>query len=404
MTTDPTDESMSDSVDATILWNALERHVPSAVKLRHELHRVPELSGHESRTREALVAALPAEMTRIDVADTGAVLRLGGSGRAIGIRGEMDALPITETTGVDWQSSVPGVMHACAHDVHLAALVAVARAVAEVGPRHPLLAVLQPREETYPSGAEDIVASRVLANQECAAMVGAHIQPTLERGVIACVPGGVNAASDEFVIAVTGTPGHAAYPHLAADPVLATAQVVVALQTIVSRRVDPLRAAVLGVSSIEAGRAANVIPASARVSGTLRALDSDTRELLRGQLSEVAERVAAAHGCHAKVTITSGEPVLDNHPELTELARTRLLGRGFRISGSLRSLGSDDFSFYGEQAPALMMFVGTKASGGLHTSDLLPGDDDVRAVAQAMCAGYLAAAEMLEQESTGAGR
>lgn len=384
------------SMDAAPLWDALERHLPAAVELRHELHRRPSPSGEETSTREAVIAALPAAMTRVDVAETGAVLRLGGPGPAIGVRGEMDALPIHETTGVEWESQVEGVMHACAHDIHMAALVALAGAVEEVGAPHPLLAVLQPREETYPSGAEDIMTAGVLARQGCAAMIGAHIQPTLGHQQVACVPGGVNAASDEFVVEIAGSPGHAAYPHLAVDPVLTTAQVVVALQAIVSRMVDPMRSAVLGVSSIIAGEAANVIPDTARARGTLRALDPQTRALLREQLSTVASGVAAAHGCRAEVTITPGEPVLDNHPELTELSRAHLEGQGYSISDSLRSLGSDDFSFYGEQIPALMMFVGTGAGGGLHTSDFLPGDDDVRHVAQAMCAGYLAAAEMIE--------
>lgn len=387
-------------MDSAPLWDALERHLPSAVQLRHELHRNPDLSGEEAPTRDAVIAALPPGMRRTDAAQTGAVLRLGGRGPAIGVRGEMDALPIHETTGVEWASTAPGVMHACAHDVHMAALVALARAVDEIGTPHPLLAVLQPREETYPSGAEDIMAAGVLADQECAAMVGAHIQPTLAHQQVACVPGGVNAASDEFVLEVAGTPGHAAYPHLAVDPVLTTAQVVVALQAVVSRMVDPMRSAVLGVSSIVAGEAANVIPGTARARGTLRALDPETRHLLREQLSIVASGVAGAYGCRAEVTITPGEPVLDNHPELTELTRPHLEGRGFSISDTLRSLGSDDFSFYGERIPALMMFVGTGAVGGLHTSDFLPGDDDVRQVAQAMCAGYLAGAEMIEADST----
>lgn len=386
-------------MDAAPLWDALVRHLPSAVQLRHELHRHPNLSGEEVPTRDAVIAALPAGMSRIDVAETGAVLRLGGAGSAVGVRGEMDALPIHETTGVEWGSTAPGVMHACAHDIHLSALVALAGAVDEIGAPHPLLAVLQPREETYPSGAEDIMAAGVLGDQECAAMVGAHLQPTLSHQQVACVPGGVNAASDEFVLEVAGTPGHAAYPHLAVDPVLTTAQVVVALQAVVSRMVDPMRSAVLGVSSIIAGEAANVIPGTARARGTLRALDPQTRRLLREQLSVVASGVAGAYGCSAEATITPGEPVLDNHPELTELTRAHLESRGFSISDTLRSLGSDDFSFYGEQIPALMMFVGTGAGGGLHTSDFLPGDDDVRQVALAMCAGYLAAAEMIEDGS-----
>ncbi|MDA3628979.1 M20 family metallopeptidase, partial [Saccharopolyspora sp. WRP15-2] len=328
-------------------------------------------------------------------AQTGAVLRIGGSGPAVGVRGELDALATEETTGVTWASARPGVMHACGHDVHLAAVTALARAVDRVGGPAPLLVVLQPREETYPSGALDIVDSGVLIAQDCRAMIGAHVQPVLEPGVVACVPGGVNASSDEFEIVVIGESGHAAYPHLTRDPVLALSQIVVALQSVVSRAVDPMAPAVVGVSSLQAGSAANVVPGVARASGTIRTLSKPTRELLHDRVAGTAESVARAHGCEAKVVFTRGEPVLENDPELTSRTAQHLVDQDFQISSTLRSVGADDFAYYGELIPSLMLFVGTETDKPLHSGDFLPSDEDLARVAGAMLAGYLGAAERL---------
>ncbi|MEV5542973.1 M20 family metallopeptidase [Saccharopolyspora shandongensis] len=374
---------------------ALAEELRAAGELRRELHRNPDLSGAETATRDAVLAALPGGDSAVSTARTGAVLRIGGSGPAVGVRGELDALATEETTGVAWASAKPGVMHACGHDVHLAAVTALARAVDRVGGPAPLLVVLQPREETYPSGALDIVDSGVLVAQDCRAMIGAHVQPVLAAGVVACVPGGVNASSDEFEIVVTGESGHAAYPHLTRDPVLALSQIVVALQSVVSRAVDPMIPAVVGVSSLQAGNAANVVPGLARATGTIRTLSKPTRELLHNRVADTAESVALAHGCEAKVVFTRGEPVLENDPELASRAAHHLAYQGVQISSTLRSVGADDFSYYGELIPSLMLFVGTDTDKPLHSSGFLPGDEDLARVARAMLAGYLGAAERL---------
>ncbi|MEU6269647.1 M20 metallopeptidase family protein [Saccharopolyspora shandongensis] len=374
---------------------ALTEELRAAGELRRELHRNPDLSGTETATRDAVLAALPGGDSAVSTAQTGAVLRIGGSGQAVGVRGELDALATEETTGVAWASTKPGVMHACGHDVHLAAVTALARAVDRVGGPAPLLVVLQPREETYPSGALDIVDSGVLVAQDCRAMIGAHVQPVLAPGVVACVPGGVNASSDEFEIVVTGESGHAAYPHLTRDPVLALSQIVVALQSVVSRAVDPMIPAVVGVSSLQAGSAANVVPGLARAAGTIRTLSKPTRELLHNRVADTAESVARAHGCEAKVVFTRGEPVLENDPELASRAAHHLAYQGVQISSTLRSVGADDFSYYGELIPSLMLFVGTDTDKPLHSSGFLPGDEDLARVAHAMLAGYLGAAERL---------
>ncbi|MBA0051115.1 amidohydrolase [Streptomyces sp. AJS327] len=377
------------------MWAALEHHLDGARALRRRLHAEPDLSGAESLTRDLVLEALPAASAPVKVAETGAVLRLGPPGPCVGIRGELDALPVTEDTGVAWASQRPGVMHACGHDVHLAALVAVARALADTGLPVPLLVVLQPREETYPSGARDIVAHGVLEAERCAAMIGAHLQPALAAGTVACVPGVVNASSDEFEIRVHGASGHAAYPHLTSDPLLALAEIVVALQSVVSRDVDPMAPAVVGVSSFASGAAANVVPGLARATGTLRALTTGTRLLLHERVAQVAEHVARAHGCSADVELVHGEPVLENHPALAEAIAGHLTGQGLTRCSTLRSLGADDFSFFSERIPATMLFVGSGSDEPLHSPTFLPGDDDLRDTARAMLAGYLGAARTL---------
>ena len=377
------------------IWAVLDGHLAEAAELRRALHRQPDLSGDESLTRDLVLPALPGSSTPVKVAETGAVLRIGGPGPCVGVRGEMDALPVTERTGVPWSSQNPGVMHACGHDVHLAALVAVARTVEDCGVPVPLLVVLQPREETYPSGAKDIAEHGILDAEECVVMIGAHLQPALPAGVVACVPGGVNASSDEFEIVVTGESGHAAYPHLADDPLLALAEIVVALQSVVSRSVDPMRSAVVGVSSFQAGQAANVVPDVARATGTIRALSSETRSLLHERIVAVSENIARAHDCEAVVRITVGEPVLENDPRLVEVVAGQLNGQGMPVSTDLRSLGADDFSFFSERMPATMMFVGSETDTSLHTATFLPTDADLRAVARALLAGYLGGAALV---------
>ncbi|MGW7019944.1 M20 metallopeptidase family protein [Streptomyces decoyicus] len=374
---------------------ALDEELPAAAALRHRIHARPCLSGAEAPTRDLVLAALPAG-SATKVADTGAVRRIGGPGPAVAVRAELDALAVEEKSGAAWTSEHPGLMHACGHDVHLAALTALARAVDRAGGPAPLLAVLQPREETYPSGARDIVEDGILDREQCRAVIGAHVQPLLPPGTVACTPGGVNASADEFTITVRGRSGHAAYPHLTRDPVVALAHIVVTLQSLVSRGTDPMSHVVLTVSTLAAGTAANVIPDTAEARGTLRALGKDDREMLHTRLAEVAGLVAQTHGCTAQVDIIRGEPVLDNDPALTAATRPLLGTLGLSAGDDLRSAGSDDFSFFCAHLPSLMLFVGTH--GGteqLHSPTFLPPDERIRDVAHAMLAGYLAAAEQI---------
>lgn len=375
----------------TSLRAALSGELPAAVALRRALHAEPELSGREQRTAARVAAAL-GQPGAADVSG-GRLIKIGdGDGPVIAVRAELDALPITEDTGVTWAAG-NGAAHACGHDVHLAALVALARALRRSPGPLPLLAVLQPREEAYPSGAKDLVGSAALTRHDVLAVIGAHLQPLLARGVVTAGAGPVNAAADEFRITVRGQGGHAAYPQSTRDPVVAAAHVIVALQHLISRRTDPLHAAVLTVGSVHAGEAANVIPATAVMTGTLRTFEPADRQRLQTAIEATARATATAYECTAEAAFTDGEPVLRNDARLAAVTEPELRAAGLRVAEPLRSCGSDDFSYYCSRYPSLMMFVGvgpgSAGAPGLHHPSFLPPDDAVADVASAMLAGYL---------------
>ena len=383
---------------AAALRAALDREISGAVRLRRELHAGAELSGAEHRTVARVAAALGAADAPV-IAGTGRIVRIGPpSGPCVAVRAELDALPVPEQTGVEW-ASVTGAMHACGHDVHLAALAALGRAARDVAADTALpaalLAVLQPREEGYPSGAREVAESAEFAAQQPGAVVGVHLQHQVPPGAVAAAAGTVNASTDGFEILVEGTGGHAGYPHEAIDPVPVLCQVVLALQQIASRRIDPTHAVAVSIGELQAGRAANVIPSSAAARGTLRALEEADRPVLRQALREIVEHTCRAHGCRGIVTIDEGEPALVNSEPLAEASWPLLREAGFAVDTSFRSCGADDFSYYASRAPVLMLFVGSGGTVTLHHPQFLPPDGAVGQVASVMLAGYLAALSLL---------
>jgi amidohydrolase len=372
------------------MMDALAGEVAGACDFRREVHSLPDLSGDESGTRDRTLAALPGGARVTVVADTGAVARYGPPEPAVALRAELDALPILEDTDLPFSSTRPGSMHACGHDVNLAALVGVVRAAVAIGLPIPVAAVLQPREETLESGARDIVESGVLAAVGATSIVSAHLQPTLVAGSVACTAGAVNASADEFVLTVRGMGGHAAYPHLVDDTVVAMAHVIVALQSAVSRRLDPLSPAVLSIGAVSGGLGPNVLPGEVTAHGTLRAMSRADRDHLLRVLVEIGQATARAHGCEIDVRVSTGEPVLVNEAGLTARVAVQLEGMGLSVIEDLRTMGADDFAFFGEHLPSLMMFVGVDGrGGGLHSARFAPGDDAVWSTMQALAAGYL---------------
>src|SRR5215475_9919146 len=380
------------------LLQAAGQEVPAAVALRRELHASPELGGHETGTARRVAAALgdPGAPS----VTTGRLVRIGAaSGPSVAIRAELDALPLTEQTPVAWASR-NGASHSCGHDVHLAALTVAGRAVRRVGGPLPLVALLQPREEGYPSGALDLVGSPQLEAQDIRAVIGVHVHPHILCGQVSVGPGPVNAAYDEVTITVQGRGGHAAYPHVTRDPVLAAAHVILALQHLISRRTDPMHPAVLTIGTVQAGTAANVVPEQVVLTGSLRTFEPADRASLRSAVSATAGATAEAYECTAQATFTQGEPVLDNDPALAAAAAACLAQAGLRVAEPLRSCGSDDFAYYCTRYPSLMMFVGVGQPGmqdapGLHHPAFLPREEAVKDVARAMLAGYVAACSVV---------
>jgi amidohydrolase len=371
-------------------WRAaVQELLPAAVALRRELHASPHVGGNEAPTAQRVVDWIGLGDGEV-VAGTGRLLRLpSGSGTTIAVRAELDGLPVEESTGVDW-ASTNGAMHACGHDVHLAGLAAVVRAAATLDLPRPLAALLQPREEGVDSGAQDVVDEGGLDGVE--AVVAAHVQPRVESGVIAVTPGPVNAAMDTFRVEVSGRGGHSGYPHTVDDSVLALAAVVVALQQVGARRIDPTAGVACMVNQVRAGSADNVVPARAVCSGTVRTMRPEDREQAHRAIEEIASSVAAGYGCRAVVTVERGEPVLANDVVLAVRAGEILTELGHAVIPTFRSFGSDDFSAYCERVRGLMVFVGTGADrGGLHDASYLPDDAYVATVADALIAGYCAA-------------
>ena len=383
------------------LLASLETEMPRATSLRERLHAHPEPSNAEHGTARLVAEALEAPDVK-PVAGTGLIARAGqAEGQAVAVRAELDALPITEKTGAPFAAE-NGFMHACGHDVHMAALAALFRAArrSENSLAKPLLALYQPSEEAYPSGAQVIVRERSLAG-EVAAVVAAHVHPEVPWGSVSVEPGPVNASCDYLRITVEGAGGHGAYPQRARDPILALSHVVVALQSLVSRRLDPMHPGVFSVGWTRAGSVENVIPETAEAGGTLRALEPEDRGPLREAAREIVDATARAHGCVASVEITEGEPATINDATLSASARALLAEAGFELAPPMRSCGSDDFGFYGHLAPALMMFVGLDGAPDtprlpLHHPRFLPPPEAVDAVARAQTVAFAAAARHFE--------
>lgn len=380
-----------------VLTDALDKHVDDALELRRLIHMSPRLSGDEDDTRLLLLEWMP-WADALPVADTGALLVLPGSaGERVVFRAETDALPLDEDTGVEWSSRNPGVMHACGHDVHMAAAWLALQAVREVVPDGPSAAVLlQPREEVAPQGARDVVHSGLLRDSNTAAVIGVHVQSELPVGRVSAAAGMVNASWDDFAIVLRGRSGHAAYPHRSLDPIPAMASVISGLQQIVSRSADPMSPTVLTIGTITGGTGPNIIADSVRCAGTLRTSTEEDRQRVHGEVQRIVESYASAHGMQGTYDVESGGPPLRNDPGLAVGAAELLSGTDLLPCDiDFKSCGSDDFSFYTAEFPSLMGFVGTGAptsSAGLHSPTFLPPDRSVRDCAVVFLAGYIAAA------------
>ncbi|SDD99177.1 amidohydrolase [Paenibacillus sp. UNCCL117] len=346
------------------IYEALEAAYPDMVEWRRHLHRHPELSYRESETAAFVASKLRGwglEVREQAGKGHGVVARLRGAspGPTVALRADMDALPIQDEKACDYASTVPGVMHACGHDAHTATLLAVAKVLSEhpESVRGQVVFIFQPAEETTPGGALGLIEEGVLEDVDV--IYGIHLWTPFEVGTAACRPGPAMAAADEFVIEITGRGGHGGLPHEAIDSVLVASQLVVNLQSIVSRSADPTEPCVVSVGSIHSGTTFNIIAETAVLKGTVRTFDNSLRMKVRQRLETIVEQTCLMHGATYELDYKMGYPPVINHPEEAERfdrAARRTFGEHAQRSPLI--MAGEDYAYYLEKVPGCFMFVG----------------------------------------------
>jgi amidohydrolase len=370
------------------------------IELRRDIHAHPE-TGFDVQRTSGVVAR---ELTSLDiehvtgVGRTGVVAFIegGAPGPTLIVRADMDALPIEEQTGLPFASRIEGKMHACGHDLHTATLIGVGAVLREIAPslRGNVKLMFQPAEETQESGAAAMIADGVLEGVDFA--LGFHNHPDEPIGTFSFVEGIANGSSDEFDITVHATSGHAARPHMAIDPVVATAQLITQLQTIVSREVDPMRPAVLTIGSIHGGNTHNIIPDKVSIMGTVRCQDLVSRDIIEAALRRVCAGLEASMRVSCAINYVRGVPSLVNDARLMETTMGAIRAHfGDVVLKRETSLGAEDFALVGARVPAFQLGIGASQPGRddrLHNSDYQP---DERCIRNGVVALSLAAARLL---------
>lgn len=343
---------------------------------RHDLHAHPELQYDVHRTAGFVADKLRdfgCDEVATGIGRTGVVGvirgRSHGSNRAIGLRADMDALPIQEVRDLPYRSTVPGKMHACGHDGHTAMLLGAARYLTETRCFDgTAVMIFQPAEEGG-GGGEAMVRDGLMERFGVETVYGLHNIPGLDIGRFAIRPGPIMASTDRFTITIEGRGGHAAQPHQAVDSVLVASHIVIALQSVVARSVDPLASAVVSVCALEAGDAFNVLPQSVTMRGTMRALSKEVRSLMQERIGALVANTAAAFGAQARVDYSGGYPVTENHPAETAFiadVAAGIVGEGQVEREVAPMMAAEDFSYMLAHRAGAYIFMGNGESAGLH--------------------------------------
>lgn len=368
--------------------NWVAHYLDELVAFRRDLHANPELLYDVWRTAEKVAGALRAagvDEVVTGVGKSGVVGVIRGretrSGRAIGLRADMDALPILEATGAAWASTKPGLMHACGHDGHTTMLLGAARHLAESRAFDGIVYVIfQPAEEGG-AGAKAMIDDGLFERFPMQEVYGLHNKPNLPIGTFGIAPGPIMGSVDEVHIQVDGVGGHAAFPHATVDPVPIVAALISAVQSIVARNIDPLESAVVSITSIHGGGAFNVIPETFVLKGTVRTLDAGVRDQIEARLKEIVAGMAASFGASIRLDYVRSYPVTVNDPTMVRLAAAaagEVAGAENVITDWTPALGGEDFAFMLERCPGAIIFAGNGASAGLHhpeydfCDDLIP--------------------------------
>jgi amidohydrolase len=355
---------------------------------RRDIHAHPELLYDVHRTAATVAEQLKAfgcDEVVPGIGRTGVVAvikgnRPGGTRKVIGLRADMDALPIQEAGDLAYKSTVPGKMHACGHDGHTAMLLGAAKYLAETRNfAGTAVMIFQPAEEGGAGGLA-MVQDGLMERFAIEEVYGMHNFPGLPLGAFSIRSGPIMAATDNITVEIEGVGGHAARPHIAIDPIMVGAHIVSQLQTIVSRGVDPVEAAVVSICTFQAGNADNVIPQTALLRGTARSLKPEVREFLRKRIAEIVEGTAQVHGAKAKFTLRRGYPVLSNHERETAFAAAvagDIAGADGVDTNMAPVMGGEDFSYMLEARPGAFIFVGNGESAGLHHPSYNFNDDAI---------------------------
>lgn len=375
------------------------------IEWRHDLHQNPELSNREFKTAEKIAAHLESLGIEVQtgVAHTGVVGVLKGEkpGPVIGLRADMDGLPVTERVDIPWASKVTstynnietGVMHACGHDTHVAILMGVAEVLSKMKAdlRGTVKFVFQPAEEGAPpgeeGGAELMVKEGVMKNPDIEVMFGLHINAQTPVGEIRYKSGGTMAAADRFVLKVNGKQSHGSKPWTGVDPILTSAMIIQGFQSIISRQTDLTKeAAVISVGLMRSGIRNNIIPEQAELIGTVRTLDTEMQRIIHEKMKLTAEKIAESQGATANLQIIKGYPVTYNNPELTTRAVKWIENAAGSENVNIRtaSTGAEDFSYYAMEVPGFFFFLGgcpegvdPETSAPHHTPDFFVTDDSL---------------------------
>jgi len=367
----------------TAIRTATDRIEPALIEIRRDLHAHPELGFQEVRTA-GIVAA---ELTRLGIPHTTGIgktgivglIQGGRPGKTLAIRADMDALPIEERTGLPWASQNPGLMHACGHDIHTTTLLGVAAVLRDLAPQlaGTVKLIFQPAEEGI-GGMRAMLNDGLLDNPKIDLALGFHNYPDMPAGTFGYVHGPCLAAADRFDIVVRGRSGHAAWPHTSVDPLVAAANLVVQLQTIVSREVPPMFPAVLTVGMISGGTTYNIIPDSCAIKGTVRTLHAEARGIIEAAISRLAAGIAAGMRVACEVDFLHGVPSLVNDDLVLEPTVAAVRKQfGDVVEEGQPSLGGEDFALLSDLVPGFQLRVGSGAPGRadkLHNSDYQPDE------------------------------
>lgn len=348
----------------TDIYKLAQKHHDWAVNLRRYFHTYPEISDKEYNTQKRIMEELEKLGLEPEVkATTGVVAELKGAlpGKTIAIRADIDALPIVDECNTEYQSQNHGACHACGHDGHMAVLLGTIKMLVEmqVELAGTYRFIFQPNEEEFPSGAAAMIKSGALKNVD--AIIGAHIWQPVPFGTIGISYGNLMAAPDKFKITIKGKGGHGSMPHQTVDPILIAAQTILALNTIVSRNIDPLGLAVVSVGAIHAGNVFNIIPETATIEGTVRSFNQTIRETVFARIAEISKGLCLANNATCELETLMGHPAIVNHEDYAKVIEKTVAECSSDIKAEIIPpvMCGEDFSYYLQEVPGAFFFIGT---------------------------------------------